>query len=244
MATEQTQFHLLANGETVEIKRIDGRGHKYVVDGGAPMPSVTGLIGHVETDGFGVGSGWATKQIRLAAGDLDAPKNASKAAIDIGNEVHEAIENYIEKGVVDEASLPFISWLNTVGNLHPWDAGEAFLCHPDMHYGGTLDAISGGNEPILWDWKTKDPVSYWKYGGSLKDHAQVASYVMALDAMGSQWKPKKARIAYIMRDGSGTDVVDVDLDAGMALFLTSRKMKLLADEYKDMAKPGTQQEGN
>ena len=33
-------------------------------------------------------------------------------------------------------------------------------------------------------------------------------------------------------------VVDVDLDAGMALFLTSRKMKLLADEYKAMAKPG------
>ena len=63
--------------------------------------------------------------------------------------------------------------------------------------------------------------------------------MMALDAMGSQWKPKQAKIAYIMRDGSGTDVVDVDLDAGMALFLTSRKMKLLADAYKDMAKPGT-----
>ena len=254
MATEQTQFHLLANGETVEIKRIDGRGHKYVVDGGAPMPSVTGLIGHVESDGFGVGSGWATKMIRLAAGDLNAPKNATDAAIALGNEVHEAIENYIEKSVVDEASLPFISWLNTVGNLHSWVAGEAFLYHPDMHYGGTLDAISGGDDGILWDWKTKDPVSYYGeiqdgkkvggYGGSLKDHAQVASYVMALDAMGSQWKPKKARIAYIMRDGSGTDVVDVDLDAGMALFLTSRKMKLLADEYKDMAKPGTQQEGN
>ena len=63
MATEQTQFHLLANGEAAEIKRIDGRGHKYVVDGGAPMPSVTGLIGHVETDGFGGGVG---SSMRLA----------------------------------------------------------------------------------------------------------------------------------------------------------------------------------
>ena len=240
MATEQTQFHLLANGETVEIKRIDGRGHKYVVDGGAPMPSVTGLIGHVETDGFGVGVGWSTKMIRLADGDLDAPKNATKAAIDIGNEVHEAIENFIEKGVVDEASLPFISWLNTVGNLHLWDAGEAFLYHPDMHYGGTLDAISGGNEPILFDWKSKDPVSYWKYGGSLKDHAQVASYADALNAMGSEFQGiQHAKIAYIMRDGSGTDVIDVDLAAGNKLFSLSRDLYLTTALFKDNTKPGT-----
>lgn len=237
MATEQTQFHPLATGEMVEIKRIDGRGHKYVVDGGPPMPSVTGLIGHVASDSFGVGVGWATKQIRLSDGDLDAPKNATKRAIDSGNVIHDCIENYINNGIVDETSLPFISWLNTVGNLHSWVAGEAFLYNPDMHYGGTLDAISGGNEPILWDWKTKDS-NYWDFGGSLKDHAQVASYVMALEAMGSQWQPKKACIAYVMRDGSGTDVVEVDLDAGMALFLTSRRMHIMTDGYKHMSKPG------
>ena len=133
-----------------------------------------------------------------------------------------------------------------MGNLYVWEAGEAFLYHPDMQYGGTLDAISGPDikkdghlfgSVILWDWKTKDPISYNKYGGSLKDHAQVASYVVALEAMGSVFQPKHARIAYIMRDGSGTDVVDVDLDAGMALFLTSRKMKLLAETYKHMTKP-------
>ena len=244
MATEQIQFHPLANGEMTEIKRIDGRGHKYIVDGGAPMPSVTGLISHVETDGFGVGVGWATKKIRESDGDLDAPKNASQEAVDLGNEVHEAIENYIKQGTVDETNLPFVSWLNAVGNFYTWKTGEAFLYHPDMHYGGTLDAISwkpyipNGPDTILWDWKTKDPISYNKYGGSLKDHAQVASYVFALDAMGAEFQVKKAKIAYIMRDGSGTDVVDVDVDASMALFLTSRKMKLLAETYKHMTKPG------
>ena len=238
MATEQTQLHDLANGETVEITRRDGRGHQYIVAGiEKPMPSVTGMLGHVESDGFGIGSGWATKQIRLAGGDLDAPKLASQRAVDLGNEVHEAIENYIKQGTVDETNLPFVSWLNAVGHFYTWKAGEAFLYHPDMHYGGTLDAISGGDDGILWDWKTKAD-SYWKHGGSLKDHAQVASYVMALEAMGSKWKPKKARIAYIMRDGSGTDVVDVDIEAGMALFLTSRKMKILAETYKHMTKPG------
>ena len=241
MATEQTQLHDLANGETVKITRRDGRGHQYIVAGiEKPMPSVTGMLGHVESDGFGIGSGWATKMIRSAAGDLDAPKLASQRAVDLGNEVHEAIERFIKTSEVTEENLGFISWLNTVGNHYEWIAGEAFLYHPDMHYGGTVDAISGGDDGILWDWKTKDPESYRDkgYGGSLKDHAQVASYVMALEAMGSQWKPKKARIAYIMRDGSGTDVVDVDIEAGMALFLTSRKMKILTQSYEHMTKPG------
>ena len=241
MATESSQIHQLANGKTVEITRRDSRGHKYIVDYVEnPMPSVTAMLGHVEAGLFGIGSGWATKQIRLANGDLDAPKRVGDKAVADGNDIHDAIEAYIKTGTVDEENLGFVSWLNTVGNHYEWIAGEAFVYHPRMAYGGTLDAISGGDEPILWDWKTKDPVSYWKYGGSLKDHAQVASYVMALDAMHSEFQDiEHAKIAYIMRDGSGTDVVDVDLEVGRKLFTLSRDLYLTTALFKDNTKPGT-----
>ena len=239
MPTSTTQSHMLASGETAEITRIDGRGHKYVVNGGSAMPSVTGMLGHVEAGLFGIGSGWATKQIRLAGGDLDAPKRVGDKAVADGNEIHDAIESYIKSGTVNEDNAGFISWLNTVGNHYDWLAGEAFVFHPLSLYGGTLDAISGGNEPILWEWKTKDPESYWKYGGSLKDHAQVASYIAALDAMNSEFRfIRQAKIAYIMRDGSGTDVVDVDLEVGRRLFAGSRDMYLMTALWKDHTTPG------
>ena len=244
MATETTQIHQLAKGKTVEITRRDGRGHQYIVDGvndGKPMPSVTGQIGHVSPLFFNVVSGWTTKQIRLANGDLEAPKKAGDKATADGNDIHDAIERYIKTGEVTEENLGFISWLNTVGNHYEWIAGEAFVYHPGMAYGGTLDAISNRfQESILWDWKTKDPVSYNKYGGSLKDHAQVASYADALNAMGSEFQGiQHAKIAYIMRDGSGTDVIDVDLEVGRKLFTLSRDLYLTTALYKDMTKPGT-----
>ena len=242
MATETTQLHQLANGKTVEITRRDGRGHQYIVDGvndGKPMPSVTGQIGHVSPLFFNVVSGWAPKQIRLANGDLSAPKKAGDKATADGNDIHDAIERFIKTREVTEENLGFISWLNTVGNHYEWIAGEAFVYHPGMAYGGTLDAISGGDEPILWDWKSKD-TNYWEYGGKLQDHAQVASYVSALDAMGSEFRGiRHAKIAYIMRDGSGTDVIDVDLEVGRKLFTLSRDLYLTTALYKDMTKPGT-----
>jgi hypothetical protein len=256
MATETTQLHPLATGETVEITRRDGRGHKYLVDGvndGKPMPSVTGMIGHVESGVFSIASGWATKQIRLAGGDLDAPKRVGDKAVADGNDIHDAIERYIKTGEVTEENPGFISWLKTVGNDYEWIAGEAYLYHPILQYGGTLDAISttsyfqryAFNPPeTLWDWKTKDPETYWKYGGSLKDHAQVASYVMALREMGSAYAPAFANIAYIMRDGSGTDVIPVNLEVGRKLFSISRDLYLTTALFKDNTKPGTQQEGN
>ena len=240
MATTTEQFHELQNGETITIARKDGRGHTYTVDGGNPMPSATSLISHVEADGFGVGVGWATKRIRLADGDLDAPKFATDEAIAQGNALHADIEGYIKDNKVNEENPAFTSWLRSIGTHWDWLATEVFLYHPTLRYGGTLDAISWGgrdNAPIIWDWKTKDPDSYGLYGGSLKDHAQVASYAMALREMGSTYAPVSANIAYVMRDGSGVDVVEVDLEAGMALFLQSRKMKTMAADFKHLALP-------
>jgi hypothetical protein len=125
--------------------------------------------------------------------------------------------------------------LRAIGTHWDWLATEVFLYYPTLLYGGTLDAISSGQ--AVWDWKTKDPDSYGLYGGSLKDHAQVASYAMALREMGSTYAPVFANIAYVMRDGSGVDVVEVDLEAGMALFLQSRKMKTMAADFKHLALP-------
>ena len=244
MATENTQIHPLANGQAVSITRRDSRGHKYIVDSGPPLPSVTGMLGHIEAGMFSIASAWTAKKIRLSGGDYDAAKKAGDQAIAEGNDIHDAIERFIGTGEIAE-NPAFMSWYNTVGLEHDpfWAAAETFIYHPALMYGGTLDAISdrfdgtyrGGT---LWDWKTKAPESYWKYGGSLKDHAQVASYVMALEAMGSQWQPQRAKIAYIMRDGSGTDVIDVDLDAGNKLFTLSRSLYLANALYKDMTKPG------
>lgn len=245
MAIETTQIHQLANGAVVEITRRDSRGHKYIVDGGPPLPSVTGMLGHIEAGMFGIASAWTAKQIRLSGGDYDAAKKAGDQAIAEGNDIHDAIERFIGTGEIAE-NPAFMSWYNTVGIEHDpfWAAAETFIYHPALMYGGTLDAISnrfdGGG--ILWDWKTKSPESYWKYGGSLKDHAQVASYVMALDAMGSQWNLKEAKIAYIMRDGSGTDVIDVDLEAGRELFMASRNLAIMSKQYNAMTTPGTPNE--
>ena len=63
---------------------------------------------------------------------------------------------------------------------------------------------------------------------------------MALDAMHSEFQDiEHAKIAYIMRDGSGTDVVDVDLEVGRKLFTLSRDLYLTTALFKDNTKPGT-----
>ena len=89
----------------------------------------------------------------------------------------------------------------------------------------------------MWDWKTKDPVSYAANGGSLKDHAQVGGYISALRKMGSAYNPEFANIAYVMRDGSGVDIVEVDIDASMAMFYLAGSMKNMVTELKHMTLP-------
>jgi hypothetical protein len=243
MATEERQIHVLGDydsGQEVEIVRRSGRGHTYIVGDDAPMPSVTSLIGHVESDGFGIGLGWGLKVARENGGDLEAPKRVSSEAIEQGNLLHSDIDSYVSDGIVNEMNPAFTTWLREVGSHWDFTATEVFLYHPGLRYGGTVDAISnqsprGPHE--IWDWKTKDPDSYAKNGGSLKDHVQLAAYAEALRSMGSIYAPQYAKIAYVMRDGSGVDVVDVDIDASFALFLQARKIKEMASWLKPSTKP-------
>ena len=187
------------------------------------------MLGHLDSSGFGGGMGWAIKQIKLHDGDVEAPRAVAKAARDEGERLHEAINAYITEGIVDETYELFVLWLNKVGNHHKWVASERFLYHPTYRYGGTADAFS---DSTIWDWKTKDPDSYAKYGGSLSDVAQLGAYAMALRAMGSALAPSRGYICYIMRDSSGTDVVEVDLTHGWALFEASHRLYTLTKGAK------------
>ena len=55
---------------------------------------------------------------------------------------------------------------------------------------------------------------------------------MALREMDSILAPASGYIAYVMRDGSGVDVVPVDLEQGWELFKASRTLSLLVKASK------------
>ena len=224
MATE-TQSSLLFDGHRVNISRNGN--HQYWLEGEDKMPSVTAMLGHLDSGAFGAGMGWALKMARENDGDLTAANRMSKEAQEEGTRLHEAIHQYIEKGIVDETNDLFVVWLNQVGNHHEWSASERFLYHPKLRYGGTADAFSRPAHTTIWDWKSKDSESYSKHGGSIKDHAQLGAYAMGLREMGSIHTPTQGNIAYVMRDGSGVDVVPVDLDYGWELFKASHHIYTL-----------------
>jgi len=225
-----TQQHPLADGSKVSISR-NGNHQYWIGDNGPKMRSVTTMLKHIEGDTFGIGMNWALKLVRENNGNINAPRQVSKESVDVGNRLHEAIDQYIRNHVVNEEDPLFLAWFNKVGEANDWMASELFIYNPslDPNYGGTVDAISMDNkaEIVIWDWKTKERESYEKYGGYLHEQAQLAAYTDALRAMGSVYTPTKGCIAYIMRDGSYVDVVEVDLERGSKLFNASRELFLL-----------------
>ena len=233
MPTE-TQQHLLFDGRKILISR-NGR-HQYWIgdDDKDKMSSVTSILGHMDSSGFGVGMGWALKVARLADGDLEAPRRASKEAQEQGTLLHDAIDSYIKEGIVDEENPVFVSWLHEVGNHHDWAASEQFCYHPTLRFGGTVDALE--RYSVIWDWKTKERESYDKYGPSIKDSVQLSAYAAALNDMGSVYAPSKGYISYIMRDGSGVDVVQVDLNKGWEIFKACHHLHSLIREGENRGK--------
>ena len=222
-----TQQHPLADGSKVSISR-NGNHQYWIGDNGPKMRSVTTMLKHIEGDTFGIGMNWALKLVRENNGNINAPRQVSKESVDVGNRLHEATDQYIRNHVVNEEDPLFLAWFNKVGEANDWMASELFIYNPslDPNYGGTVDAISMDNkaEIVIWDWKTKERESYEKYGGYLHEQAQLAAYTDALRAMGSAYIPTKGCIAYIMRDGSYVDVVEVDLERGSKLFHASREL--------------------
>ena len=227
------QTHPLANGTSVAISRNGN--HQYWVGDGSKMRSVTSILKHVEGDTFGVGMNWALKVAREHGGNLNAPRQLTKESLDIGNALHEAVDAYIRHGTITEDDPVFLAWFQK-GQDVEWVASERFLYHPQMAFGGTVDALSRESDGsiAMHDWKTVDKNSWDRYADSLrrnKDWAQVSAYASALQAMNSLWGPiTTGYITYIMRDGSGAATVTVDLKRGLALFNASRELFLLAEE--------------
>jgi hypothetical protein len=219
MGTE-TQQHPLQSGVLLTINRNDK--HQYWLNDGSRVPGATGLLGHIDGDGFGAGIGWASKIIGENSGDTTAPYRVRDQAKVSGTVLHQDIEDYITEGAVAEDNPAFVSWMNELGGLHEWIAVEQFVFNKTLRYGGTADAFSlspdGAGDVVIWDWKSKNATHR---GSSPRDHAQLAAYSMALREMGSVYAPERGYIAYIKRDGSGVDVVPVDLERGARLFEAS-----------------------
>ena len=244
-----TQWHQLNNGETVSISR-NGNHQNWIGDNGPRMRSVTTMAKHVDGDLFGAGTGWALKQVRLNNGDLGAPARSNTEAKQVGDRLHKAIDRYIQDGVVAEDNPLFLAWFHAVGKGEKWVESERFIYHPELLYGGTVDALSQDSDGSItvWDWKTRERESYQNNGGYLHEYAQLAAYTDALRAMGSVWAPSRGYIVYVMRDAIGNplpddeddvesyrreiirnevDVVEVDLSYGSKLFRASRELFLL-----------------
>jgi hypothetical protein len=229
MPTE-VQQHPLLDGTSVAISRNGN--HQYWVGDGSKLRSVTSILKYVEGDTFGIGMNWALKVVREMGGDVNAPRRLTKESLDIGNALHEAVDGYIRHGTITEEDPVFLAWFQA-GQDVDWVASERFLYHPQMAFGGTVDALSKESDGsiAIHDWKTVDKNSWDRYADSLrrnKDWAQVSAYAAALSAMNSLWGPiTKGYITYIMRDGSGATSIQVDLARGMALFKASRELFLL-----------------
>jgi hypothetical protein len=228
--TSITQEHRLADGSVVSITR-NGR-HQYRAGAiGSLMPGVTTLVRYLDGDGFGAGMGWATKVIRENEGDTTAPRRSSDESRQTGEDLHEAIHNFIQKGRVSEDEL-FLNWYHAIGKKHKWIVSEQLVYHPDLKYGGTADALSmESNGVCIWDWKSKESASFEKVGSTPKDHAQIAAYAYAYREMRSEYYPVHAKIAYIMRDKPETRTVRVDLEEGWELFATSLKTYNLVKRF-------------
>jgi len=162
---------------------------------------------------------------------VDTAMNVSKSAREEGTKLHEAIEAYINTREIDESNLAFTSWLKEF-STKTFLATELFCYNPELQYGGTIDGIATNEngELEIWDWKTKE--NFDSYRSLAKDGAQLGAYASALRKMGSVLAPAYGYVAYIMRDGSGVHVDQVDLAKAEKLFLASRNVYNLLKENK------------
>ena len=237
---EDIQEHIIKDGKgktkPVFISRNGKHQYKikYSEDGdwvkpyyGNAVPSATSIIKHLEGDTFGIGMAWAMK-LAKESGEPYQARIESEKAMESGNELHDCIDRFIKSNGSDiaEDNKMFNTWYRDVGSLpeNKFLKGELFVYAPYSEFGGTIDGISMNpdtGEITIWDWKTKERGSFEKYGSPIKDHVQLAGYFLALREMGSIYAPVKANVVYLMRDGSSSKIVPVDLEFNEGLFAQS-----------------------
>ena len=231
MTTYDLEQTLIIGDNEVHIQRTPRHKYSYYIikrgDGsmnphwqGSNMPSVTTIGGYIGADSFGAGVGWAQSVIRKNNGDPDSPKAAAEKSMQLGTELHNAIDKFVQfREMPDEADDAFMSWHREIGSQRMWVASEMMVVDIDIDVGGTIDAISAENGSYaIWDWKTKDRNAKGTFHKDPKDQAQIAAYARALHRLRHQFAPQKAYICYIMRDGSGLEVIEVDLAKARKLF--------------------------
>lgn len=222
---EQT---LIVGDKEVHIARTPRHKYSYYIKGGdtgersqgTNMPSVTTIGGYIGADSFGAGVGWAQSVIRKNNGDPDAPKSAAEKSMHLGTALHDAIDRFVQfREMPDEVDDAFMSWHREIGSQRMWVASELMVVDLALEIGGTIDAISAENGSYaIWDWKTKDRNAKGTFHKDPKDQAQIAAYARALRSLGHQFTPQRGYICYIMRDGSGLEVTEVDLPRAEKLF--------------------------
>ena len=218
-------------------------------------PEVQGasaIVKYVQSfdSGFGAGQGWATKLIResknlvghpeclLHHGDYDLPRKVGNEARDMGTQLHDEVDDFIRNKKVAEHSPMFVSWHKVVDPLFDWLTSEQFLVHKDLHFGGTFDAVGLDRETgeiTIIDHKTVDLASWEKYGSKNRreeNGAQLAAYAAGLHSLNSRYAPDKGLIAYVLRDGSGTFLEEVNLSRGYGFFLAARETYNLHKYYE------------
>lgn len=163
---------------------------------GAQYPSVSTIVGQLDKSDALIP--WALncyeqKATEFIDGGMEAEqaiavakteyKNVSEKALDIGSQVHDAIEKYIKEGKdlrgelkpeVENGFIAFLEWESQ--NVQEWIESEVRTVHPGLGYGGTLDAIylhKNGKVKLL-DFKTSKSFYDTMY-------LQVAAYKISLE---------------------------------------------------------------
>ncbi len=170
----------------------------YTIDD-TEMPSVTTVLGILDKSEFLIP--WAVRActgfIRKNKGDrdryptLDALLGAAESewrtardeAADIGSDIHNLIEKYIKNGMdaagtmrpeVEHGFLAFLEWEKTMKVR--WEESEMTIHHPELYYGGTLDAVAViGTERYVIDFKSSNGF-YDTFGPQIAAYREAFNY--------------------------------------------------------------------
>ena len=233
--------------ERIEVDRQVGKGKKPTILKSieeAPLKSVTASLSPVE--GSPNGLVWWAAKLAAESGNASQHQFENKKTIDIGNQLHEDIENFINNNVVAENPL-FVAWYKAVGEPAyqeggTWLGTEVFTYDPTTERAGTLDAVyqAPSGEVTLYDWKTKNTKSYYDHNPFIKDHVQAFAYCWSLWNTMSPVRPDKMKVVYIMRDEDHkVEIAEVPLHprlaatpqepAGMLKYIWRRSNEILKD---------------
>jgi len=208
-----------------------GNGHRYYVEGdervdpALPFVSCSTIARYADSGG---GDGllyWAADHA-LATGKRDAFKDASNAAIAVGNDLHAEIEAHISTGEQPaNPSALFGAWYSSMQERGiEWLATEWMVYHPELLYAGQVDAIGVvDGEVTLFDWKTTDGLD--KRGkrkslGQITHAVQVGGYWLAMSHQGNADIPLPTRlvICYVLKDTLEVEWRYVDISSAVIAF--------------------------